>query len=441
MRTGSRTRRRWGRVRRIAVRRYDRPCGRGSQEWQPAARLSPTSLALNREVPRGDSGRGIFNLTLFNASNRQNVWYKEFDVVEDEIVENNIRLMGLTSTRRSASTSRLHGAVSGLRATPTSHVQYAVSMRNSHRNILGIDPPEFRQLDHTKRRITPTLTTRASRSVWCLSLLMTLWVLGCNGDNPVGPTAPFNPLDVPIGPSVSRPAFKVMTYNVQLANFGAPNPESRKPMIAEIIRSEAADIVGLQELGSTHRADIEAGLQDLYDFYDGHSARNAELILLRKDVFMAAGEGMVTLNTECGGSLGVTYLEVQSLRGVNFVLFNTHLCFNNPAQHAIQVVDTLAIQYPGRTAILLGDLNSRQGGTTMNFLLEQGQLSGRMSPVQLYDTWVLAGRSRESTRVGTGIDWILTTDGTRQGIDVTDASVVGNATQASDHVPITATLF
>ena len=56
---------------------------------------------------------------------------------------------------------------------------------------------------------------------------------------------------------------KVMTYNVQLANFGAPNPDSRKAMIIEIIRSEAPDIVGLQELGSTHRVDIEAGLQDL----------------------------------------------------------------------------------------------------------------------------------------------------------------------------------
>ena len=27
-----------------------------------------------------------------------------------------------------------------------------------------------------------------------------------------------------------------MTYNVQRANFGAPNPESRKPMIVEIVR-------------------------------------------------------------------------------------------------------------------------------------------------------------------------------------------------------------
>ena len=62
-----------------------------------------------------------------------------------------------------------------------------------------------------------------------------------------------------------------MTYNVQLLNFGAANAETRKPMIIQIIRSEAPDIVGLQELSSTHRSDIEAGLQDLYDFYDGRS--------------------------------------------------------------------------------------------------------------------------------------------------------------------------
>ena len=98
-----------------------------------------------------------------------------------------------------------------------------------------------------------------------LPILITLGVLGCDGASPAAPSNP--------GDTVARPAFKVMTYNVQLANFGAPNPASRKPMIIEIIRSEAADIVGLQELGSTHRADIEAGLQDLYDFYDGEGVR------------------------------------------------------------------------------------------------------------------------------------------------------------------------
>ena len=285
------------------------------------------------------------------------------------------------------------------------------------------------------------------RSPYYLPIVIALAVLSCGKGSPTAPTA-VDPDDVPTssspptppGPTVARPGFKVMTYNVQLANFGAPNPDTRKPMIIEIIRSEAPDIVGLQELGSTHRIDIEAGLQDLYDFYDGGTVRNAELILLRKNILVGSGQGMVTLPTLCGGSLGVTFLEVRSLRGVSFVLFNTHLCFTDPAQHAVQVIDTLAGRYPGRHAVVLGDLNSRQGGDTMNFLLEQGELLGRVSPVRLYDTWVLAGGSR-SSRVGTGIDWILTTDETGQAIGVTDASVAANASQASDHLPITATLF
>ncbi len=53
-------------------------------------------LAINREVPFGNSAKGIFSFTLFNVYDRQNTWYKEFNVVEGEIVENNILLMGLT---------------------------------------------------------------------------------------------------------------------------------------------------------------------------------------------------------------------------------------------------------------------------------------------------------------------------------------------------------
>ena len=35
-------------------------------------------------------------MSVFNAYNRQNVWYKEFSVVEGEIIENNFNLISLT---------------------------------------------------------------------------------------------------------------------------------------------------------------------------------------------------------------------------------------------------------------------------------------------------------------------------------------------------------
>jgi hypothetical protein len=53
--------------------------------------------AANYTWPLGDGRRkGTIGVSVFNAYNRQNVWYKEFTVVEGEIVENNINLMSLT---------------------------------------------------------------------------------------------------------------------------------------------------------------------------------------------------------------------------------------------------------------------------------------------------------------------------------------------------------
>ena len=56
-----------------------------------------SDVALNRQFPIG-SGRtiGVFGLSLFNLYDRQNIWYKEFNMAEGEIVENNIQLMGRT---------------------------------------------------------------------------------------------------------------------------------------------------------------------------------------------------------------------------------------------------------------------------------------------------------------------------------------------------------
>ena len=53
-------------------------------------------VAINREFFVRDAMRGVFSLTLFNLYDRRNVWYKEFEVIEDEIIENDIQLMGRT---------------------------------------------------------------------------------------------------------------------------------------------------------------------------------------------------------------------------------------------------------------------------------------------------------------------------------------------------------
>jgi len=52
-------------------------------------------LALHWDVPFGAAGRrSTLGLTLFNVYDRANAWYKEFSIVDNEIIETNIGLMG-----------------------------------------------------------------------------------------------------------------------------------------------------------------------------------------------------------------------------------------------------------------------------------------------------------------------------------------------------------
>ena len=54
-------------------------------------------LALHWELPIGQASRKtMMGVTLFNVYDRANVWYKEFSVVDNEIIETNIGLMGRT---------------------------------------------------------------------------------------------------------------------------------------------------------------------------------------------------------------------------------------------------------------------------------------------------------------------------------------------------------
>jgi outer membrane receptor for ferrienterochelin and colicin len=53
-------------------------------------------LSVNYDMGRFMGGRAKSSFSLFNAYNRKNVWYKEFDVVEGQILETNVNLLGLT---------------------------------------------------------------------------------------------------------------------------------------------------------------------------------------------------------------------------------------------------------------------------------------------------------------------------------------------------------
>ncbi|MCK5821885.1 MAG: TonB-dependent receptor [Bacteroidales bacterium] len=44
----------------------------------------------------GSLGVGTLGLSLFNAYNRKNIWYKQFEIIEGELIETNIELLGFT---------------------------------------------------------------------------------------------------------------------------------------------------------------------------------------------------------------------------------------------------------------------------------------------------------------------------------------------------------
>lgn len=47
--------------------------------------------------PRPDGReKGSIGLSLFNVYNRSNTWYKEYEIVDNQLIENNVRFLGFT---------------------------------------------------------------------------------------------------------------------------------------------------------------------------------------------------------------------------------------------------------------------------------------------------------------------------------------------------------
>ena len=62
-------------------------------------------------------------------------------------------------------------------------------------------------------------------------------------------------------------------------------------------------------------------------------------------------------------------------------------------------------------------------------------------PVSLLDSWSLSGNLQSKREAGAiPIDWIVVANGGGVAIDVTGASAIADAVDASDYIAITATL-
>lgn len=53
-------------------------------------------LSATLEFAMGDAGEGTIGFSIFNLYNRKNVWYKTFEVIDDELIETDVNLLGIT---------------------------------------------------------------------------------------------------------------------------------------------------------------------------------------------------------------------------------------------------------------------------------------------------------------------------------------------------------
>ena len=241
----------------------------------------------------------------------------------------------------------------------------------------------------------------------------------------------------------------IMTYNVQAPGWTS----ARADIVADIIRQQYADIVGLQEAGTIQQADLLDRLGDVYVLETFAAGAAFEPVLLKKDVFAVLASGFNTVTPGCNSQGFVNYLVLEHVTSAErIIIHNSHFCatiINFPAgeptavernqAHAVAMVDTIIDNQAAwnAPAIVLGDLNASINSDTMRYLLERTPLAnGTANTVVLNNAW---DDAFPGVPYPARIDWILLTD---TGFKVLDAAVISDAqtAQASDHEPVLTTL-
>lgn len=253
---------------------------------------------------------------------------------------------------------------------------------------------------------------------------------------------------------------RLMTWNLRYASVQPPHAWSeRRPLMQELIRREAPDVLGTQEGLYGQLLELAAGLPE-YDWIGqgraGGSTDEFCAVFYRRDRFEAVTYHHFWLSDtpETVGSMtwGNQYRRMVTgvrLRdrgtGREVEVWNTH--FDHEVQIARQksaalIRDRLAAIPSDLPFVLVGDFNAIAGASPSHQILtiEAG----------LTDTWDAAPTRRNADlntfndfapprREGRRIDWILA----RRPAAVTAAGIVDFADSASfpsDHFPVTATV-
>lgn len=240
---------------------------------------------------------------------------------------------------------------------------------------------------------------------------------------------------------------KLMTYNVDSATWDSAQADR----IEEVIDAEAADVIGLQEVGVTPLADLIARVGDDYDFIATSGSDNNNPILVRKTVFnvVASGSTVEDAMLLCTTKSYVNYVVLSQVStGAQFTFHNSQLCslatgagnlevgFTAEQTNQAHANDLVTLMNQnlttyGAATFTAGSYNVAVGSATMDFLIEQVDLPGPVSnPVMLNDSYTTA-----TSNDNPGTNAILLR---ANFVTVVSAEIVSNPSTlvASGHLPV-----
>ncbi|MFN0130217.1 MAG: endonuclease/exonuclease/phosphatase family protein [Verrucomicrobiales bacterium] len=257
---------------------------------------------------------------------------------------------------------------------------------------------------------------------------------------------------------------RALSFNIRFRNAGdtdKKNWQARRGPVIDVIRREAADVVGLQEALRSQLDDLRESLGDDYleigvGREDGKTKGEYAALLIRRDRWKVEESGTFWLSDtpEVPNSMTwgnqitriVTWARANETAGARTVhFFNTH--FDHQSQpsrekSAALLAERIAARKPAGPFVLTGDFNATPDNPAITALTD--------GPLKLVDAWKVAHPNTPAAESGTWqafngnrdggrIDFVLVPPETR----IIDAAILHDAPDGvlpSDHFPVRGTV-
>ncbi|WP_166627764.1 endonuclease/exonuclease/phosphatase family protein [Tenacibaculum caenipelagi] len=246
---------------------------------------------------------------------------------------------------------------------------------------------------------------------------------------------------------IEETEFKVMSYNISGGTFS-----TYKDSIISLIKKNAPDILGVQELSGSIKSEFLSFLGSSYSIIETFPSNvniNTHNIIYNNRLFNVTNFGYFETET-CGPRRFINWtLLKRKDNNEEYYIYNNHLCNSDlelRKQHLIDLVNLMVehkAQFGGDyKAIITGDFNSGLDTEFIQFILGKESLTidldTYINPVNIIDTWREINPTITKPSQGEiSVDWIFSTP----NIEIISSSVdmTGTNTQnefPSDHSPV-----